>query len=148
MDHLNVGPMTYELRILYRDALIVAFQCVFNLRRRNLVSMVLGRNLIVEGDLVRLNFKTADTKNHTPISWLLPDFIKPYLLRYLGEHRPVLLGGAHSDYVWISRRHTRLSYGAIPPLFDSIGRRLLGYPIARHCFRHSMATTMMTKGPT
>ena len=97
--------------------------------------------------MIRLIFRNSETKNHTAISWLVPDFVKPYLLRYLQEHRPALLDGGHSEYVWVSLRHKTLTYGAITHLFDSIGRRLLGYPIACHCFRHSMATTIMTKDP-
>ena len=93
MDHLSAGPMTHELRILYRNALIVVVQCVFTLRRRNLFGMALGRNLVVEDDLIRVIFTRKETKNYTAINWLVPDFLKPYLLRYLQEHRPVLLEG-------------------------------------------------------
>jgi site-specific recombinase XerD len=147
MDHLSAGPMTHELRVLYRNALIVVIQCVFTLRRRNLIGMALGRNLVVEDNLIRLIFTKGETKNYTPIDWLVPGFLKPYLLTYLGHHRPALLGDSHSSFVWVSSKHQTLRYGAIPHLFNSIGMHLLGYPIACHCFRHSMATCIMTKDP-
>jgi hypothetical protein len=81
MECLTAGPITHELRILYRNALIGAVQCVFTLRRGNLFGMVIGRNLMIEDDLIRLSFRNAETKNHTPISWLVPEFLKPYLLK-------------------------------------------------------------------
>lgn len=147
MDHLSAGPMTHELRILYRNALIVVVQCVFTLRRRNLFGMALDRNLVVEDDLIRLVFTREETKNYTAINWLVPDFLKPYLLRYLREHRPVLLDGSHSNFVWANGKHRTLRHGASAHLFNSIGMHLLGYPIACHCFRHSMATSIMTRDP-
>ena len=147
MDHISTGPMTHELRILYRNALIVVLQCVFTLRRRNLFGMVLGRNLVVEDSLIRLIFRKEETKNHTPIDWLVPDFLKPYLLTYLEAHRSPLLDGSHSSFVWVNGKHRALRYGASSHLFNSIGMHLLGYPIACHCFRHSMATCIMTKDP-
>ena len=55
-------------------------------RRRNGTGTALGRNLVIEDDPIRLIFRNSETKNHTPISWFVPDFIKPYLLRYLQEH--------------------------------------------------------------
>ena len=147
MDHLSAGPMTQEVRILYRNALIVAFQCVFALRRRNLVGMTLGRNLVGHDDLIRVIFRGNETKNHTPISWLAPDFLKQYLLRYLQEHRPALLEGDVSSFVWVGGRHQAIRYGAIAHLFNSVGMHLIGRPIACHCFRHSLATCIMTKDP-
>ncbi len=127
MDHINGGPVSYELGIVYRNALIVAMQCLFSLRRRNLVGMVLGRNLLIDGDLIRLVYGPEETKNGNPISWLLPDFLKPYLRGYLEQYRAVLLAGSVSHAVWISGRdHTVLRYGAIPHLFRSAGVLLLG----------------------
>lgn len=43
LDHIGASPCAFDLRIQYRDALIVAVQCTFALRRRNLVNMLLGR---------------------------------------------------------------------------------------------------------
>jgi len=37
--------------------------------------------------------------------------------------------------------------GASTFLFDSMGRRFLGYPISCHDFRYSAATTILTKDP-
>jgi hypothetical protein len=56
MDHIKAGPPTFEMRIWYRDALIVAIQWLCAFRRRNLAEMVLGRNLIIDGDVIHLIF--------------------------------------------------------------------------------------------
>jgi site-specific recombinase XerD len=147
MDHINAGPRTHELRLYYRNALIVAMQCVFTLRRRNLAEMTLGRNLIVEDDVIHVVFTSRETKNYLPINATVPDFLKPYLLRYLDEHRTGLLAGHKSDAVWINHHHEALEYGAMNFLFASIGIRLLGFPISCHTFRHSVATAILTKDP-
>ena len=147
MDQISAGVLAKELRLLYRNALIVAMQCIFALRRRNLVDMTLGRNLVIGDNLIHLIFTQEETKNYMPISCTLPHFVKPYLLTYLRDHRPVLLAGNVCDAVWIDGRHHALKYGAIAFLFDSIGVRLLGYPINCHCFRHSVATRILTKDP-
>jgi hypothetical protein len=147
MDVISAGPMTSEMRIWYRNALIVAFQCLFSLRRRNLAEMTLGRNLIVEDDVIHLIFGPEETKTYTTIRWIVADFLKPYLRTYLEEHRPALLAGNTSDAVWVNWRHKAMGYGAIPYLFDAVGRRLVGFPISCHCFRHSVATAILTKDP-
>ena len=147
LDHIAGSPFSNELRIQYRDALIVAFQCIFALRRRNLIEMSLGRNLILGDDVIHLIFKAAETKNHSPIRCTTPEFLAPYLTRYLNNVRPALLAGNRSDAVWINFRHQALEYGACPYLFHSIGMRLLGYPITCHTFRRSAATTILTKDP-
>jgi hypothetical protein len=127
MDHLNAGPLTHELLICYRNALIVAIQCIFTLRRRNLAEMVLGRNLIVEDGVIHLIFTSRETKNYLPVNATIPNFLKPYLLTYLDEIRAALLAGNTSDAVWINLHHQPLQYGAMAFLFQSIGVRLLGY---------------------
>jgi integrase len=147
LDRISAGVITLDLRTLYRDTFIVAIQCIFALRRLNLVEMALGRNLIIGDGVIHLVFSADETKNYAPVSCTLPDFIKPYLFEYLREHRTVLLGGNTSDAVWIGRTHQAMEYGACPRLFDSVGMRLLGYPISCHAFRHSAATAILTKDP-
>jgi len=147
MDHISAGPLSSERLIWYRSALIVAFQYVFTLRSRNIAKMVLGRNLIVEDGEIHLIFTVRETKNYLPIRSTIPDFLKPYLLTYLQEHRAALLAGRVSDVVWVNERHRALRYGAIAHLFKSAGECLLGHPITCHTFRHSMATTTLTKDP-
>jgi site-specific recombinase XerD len=74
-------------------------------------------------------------------------FRKPFMLTYLKEHRPALLAGNVSDVVWINARHQAMGYRAMARLFDAIGWRLVGVRIYCHCFRHSMATFILTKDP-
>jgi len=147
LDHISSSPCSYELRVQYRDALIVAFQCTFALRRRNLVQMKLGRNLIIGDEVIHVIFKTSETKNWSPIRCTVPGFLLPYLDKYFNDVRLSLLAGSTSDAVWIGSRHHALEYGACPYLFHSIGMRLLGYPITCHTFRHAVATAILTKDP-
>jgi integrase/recombinase XerD len=147
MDQVSASVPAFQLRILYRNALIIAIQCVFALRRRNLVDMTLDRNLILGDGVIHLVFGADETKNYSPIRCTMPEFLKPYLLTYLREHRPALLAGNVSDAVWISSHRDALDYGALATLFASIGPRLLGHPINCHSFRHSAATTILTKDP-
>ena len=147
MDHISAGPLSLELRILYRNALIVAIQCVFALRRDNIIHMALGRSLIIGDEVIHVVFRSSETKNYAPMSGLMPEWLKPYLFTYLREHRPMLLNGKTSDAVWINGHHNALEYGASTFIFESMGIRLLGYPINCHSFRHSAATTILTRDP-
>jgi integrase len=147
LDQLSTGPLTYETCLRYRDALIVAFQCGLALRRRNLVNFTLGRNLVADGDMIHIIFRSDETKNYSPIRLALPDYLKPYMLTYLNERRPVLLDGNVFDAVWINGRHKPLQYGGLPTLFSAAGNLLLGYPITCHWFRHSIATAILTADP-
>ena len=60
MDHISAGQPSIELRILYRNALIVVIQCVFALRRDNLIHMKLGRNLIIGDEVIHMIFQSGD----------------------------------------------------------------------------------------
>jgi len=64
---------------------------------------------VVEEDLIRLIYASDETKTNNPISWLVPDFLKPYLRTYLDQHRPRLLAGRSSDAVWINSGHRALA---------------------------------------
>lgn len=86
MDHVSAGPLSIELLVWYWNALIVAVQCIFTLRRRNLAEMVLRKNLIVDDDEMRLVFTTRETKNYLPIQVRAPDFLKPHWRTFLDEH--------------------------------------------------------------
>jgi hypothetical protein len=147
MDQISASVPTFELLTLYRNTLIVAIQCVFALRWRNLIEMTLGRHLIIGDVVIHLIYSADETKNYSPIRSAIPDFLKPYLFTYLQKHRPALLAGNASDAVWISTHHGPLDYASSAQLFDSIGRRLLGYPINCHSFRHSAATNILSKDP-
>jgi integrase len=109
--------------------------------------MKLGRNLIIQDGVIHVIFRSDETKNHAAIQCVVPGFLKPYLVKYLDDVRPLLLSGNTSDAVWISQRHQAIGYGACPYLFYSIGMRLLGYPITCHTFRYSAATAILTKDP-
>jgi len=147
MDLISTGLPSFELRVLYRNALIVAIQCVFALRRDNLFHMELERNLILGDDVIHIVFTSKETKNYAPMSGVMPDFLKPYLFKWLDEHRPALLSGITSNAVWVNYRHRQLEYGASTFLFETMGKRFLGYPISCHDFRYSAATTILTKDP-
>ena len=147
LDHITASPCASDLHLQYRNALIVACQCTFALRRRNLVNMALGRNLIIADGVIHIVFGSHETKTHAPIRCTVPAFLVPYMLRYLNEVRPALLKGHVSDAVWIGSRHEALEDGACTYLFSEIGIRLLGYPITCHTFRHSAATAILTKDP-
>lgn len=147
LDHINNSPYAENLLVQYRDALIVATQCTFALRRRNLVEMALGRNLIVDEGVIHVIFTRNETKNGSAIRCTMPGFLEPYFGKYLDYYRISMLAGHSSDALWINCRHQPLGYGACPYLFSEIGMRLLGQPITCHMFRHSTATTILTKDP-
>ena len=134
--------------VVYRDALMTLFQCLFALRKRNLAGLWLGRNLLMEGAQTRLLFSEAETKNYARIDYLLPVWVLPMLSIYLDRYRPQLLGGACTNALWVNRSGQPLAYEGVAPAFRAIGQRWVGRPINCHNFRHSAATTWLRHNPS
>lgn len=145
IDEVGDGDGTVEQDVLHRDALIVAVQCAFALRRANLAGMRLGRNLMLEHTIMRLAFQAEETKTGQAIDNLVAPHLHRYVRAYLDGPRRRLLAGRVSDAVWINRRHGPLGDGALVGLFKRMGRLLIGVPIGCHDFRRSCATAILSQ---
>jgi integrase/recombinase XerD len=135
----------------FRDGLLFAFLAACPLRRTNMVTLVLGRSLVEEGDGYRILIAAQEYKTRTAMECPLPADLAPWMRHYLTEHRPTLAQGpdaiADDLSLWLAR-----SGAPLPPdtFADMISRETLthfGLRMTPHDFRHCAATTITTAKP-
>ena len=82
-----------------------------------------------------------------PIETVLPDDLLPWFNQYLEVHRPILLGGKMSDYVWIMHRGRPYSAQHFGERITYVTEKLVGKRVNPHLFRDCAATTIATVDP-
>ena len=131
----------------YRDALMIAILANWPVRRRNFCSIVIGTNLHKAGERYVLRFEADETKNHLPIEASLAPALSPYMDRYLGTYRPLLLKGRASDSLWISTLGTDMAEISIYFRVRDVTQRELGIALNLHAFRDGPPTALATDDP-
>ncbi len=131
----------------YRDALMIAMLAAWPVRRRNFCSIVIGTNLHKAGERYVLRFEADETKNHLPIEASLAPALSPYMDRYLGTYRPLLLKGRASDSLWISNLGTDMAEISIYFRVRDVTQRELGIALNLHAFRDGPPTSLATDDP-
>lgn len=70
-----------------------------------------------------------------------------YLIRYLREGRPALLGDSISPYVFLNNRGTAITPRSVQRLLKTLSRSLpSGKAVTPHSLRHSFATALLNGG--
>jgi hypothetical protein len=93
MDQAGTLPSAGKRRELhYRDGLIIALVSVWPKRRRSIAALTVTRHLEFDAAGVNILLFPEDTKSTREESFRFPEKLLPYLLRYLKEIRPRLLG--------------------------------------------------------
>ncbi len=131
----------------YRDGLMVALLALRPIRLANLTAIVIDRHLLAVGGGYQLCLPASETKNGLDIEVPFPEVLIPSLRRYLDRHRPVLLGDATSDRLWISTRGTSMSEQAVYQQVCTVTKTMLGAPINPHLFRDCAATSIAIDDP-
>jgi integrase/recombinase XerD len=139
--------------ISFRDGLLIAFLALIPLRRRNLVSVSLGQNLIeINGHWI-VALDAAETKTHAPLEMDLPDILVEPLRTYLQKYRPVLVTGKGrwskpvGDALWASKDGSPMTQIAIYDRIRVRTKEAFGTPINPHLFRDAAATTLAIADP-
>jgi integrase/recombinase XerD len=142
-----------EAAILFRDGLIVAFEALIPIRRRNIADFQMGRNLIAINETLLVTFDATETKTHQPYEAEWPECLIEPLEEYLEKYRPVLVaqtGRWHKpadDYLWISKDGSPMTQMAIYDRFRLRTKNKFGVAINPHLFRDAAATTMAIAAP-
>jgi integrase len=142
-----------ERAMSFRTGLIIALLAARPLRLRNLAGLVLDRTLVSRGTRWWIEFSAADTKNGEVIEQPWPEALAAPLETYLAGHRNVLAqmrwGSAPraGEALWISRRGSPMSRGAIYHCITSRTREILGRAINPHLFRDCVATSVAIEDP-
>ena len=131
----------------YRDLLIVAFLATRPIRLKNLAQLAIGRSIERRDTTYACQFTAEDTKERQPLSFELPELLTPYLDRYIGQFRPLLLDGRASDRLWIAIRRGPMAAQTIYCHVCDLTGTLLGRRINPHLFRDIVATAVAVDHP-
>jgi integrase len=134
--------------IAFRDGLMIALLAFAPLRRKNLVSLEIGRHLIGEGTNRYIVIPASETKTRTPIEFSIPALLLSYLDVYLAVVRHRLLKDPSCQALWINPRGAALHYGAIGDIVSRHTASRLGMRLTPHDTRDAAATTWALADPS
>ena len=148
MDEAATLPLSRRQRDLhYRDGLLIALISSWLIRRRGIAALTVTRHLEFDAAGVNILLFPEDTKAKRAESFRVPEELLPYLLRYLKEIRPRLLGRRKHDGLWASFKSCPLTAGRI---YDTVRAHIFarfGKAMGLHDFRRAAATFTATDAP-
>ena len=148
MDEAATLPSSCKRRELhYRDGLIIALVSVWPKRRRSIAALTVTRHLEFDAAGVNILLFPEDTKSKRQESFRVPEKLLPYLLRYLKEIRPRLLGRRLHDGLWASYQGCPLTAGQIYSIARAHVSAKFGKAMGLHDFRRAAATFIATDAP-
>jgi integrase/recombinase XerD len=136
-----------QREIQYRDGLLLALLSLWPIRRRSIAALTVSRHLEFDNAGVNILLHPADTKSRRAESFRVPEQLLPYLMRYLKEMRPVLLGRSDHDGFWASY-HGRPLIAC--RLYDIVRARMIakfGKDMCVHDFRRAASTFLAMDAP-
>jgi hypothetical protein len=141
-------PLSRKQRDLhYRDGLLIALISCWLIRRRGIAALTVTRHLEFDAAGVNILLFPEDTKSKRAESFRVPEELLPYLLRYLKEIRPRLLGRWKHDGLWASCKGCPLTGCRI---YDIVRAHIIarfGKAMGLHDFRRAAATFTATDAP-
>ena len=136
-----------QREIQYRDGLLLALRTIWPIRRRGLAALTVSRHLEFDDAGVNILLYPPDAKAKRAESVRVPEQLLPYLMRYLKEIRPVLLGRSCHDGLWASYHGSPVGSGR---LYEIVRARILakfGKDMCIHDFRRAAATFLAMDAP-
>ena len=102
-EALNLPRIGHKRRELqYRDGLLFALLSLWLIRRRSIAALTASRHIEFDAAGVNILLYPEDTKAKRAERFRVPEQLVPYLLHYLKEIRPRLLGRREHDGLWAS----------------------------------------------
>jgi integrase/recombinase XerD len=149
MDTAHTLPVDAhkQREIQYRDGLLLTMCSLWPIRRRSLAALTVSRHVEFDDAGVSILLYPADTKSRRAESFRVPEQLLPYLVRYLKEIRPILLGHSEHDGLWASYLGGHLGGDR---LYGIVGARTLakfGKAMSLHDFRRAAATFLAMDAP-
>jgi hypothetical protein len=141
------GVTDLRRAIWFRQALMIGFLISRPVRRRALLSMQLGRQIVAQPDGYRLEFDAATMKDGRDRSYPLPQQLIEAMERYIEHHRPVLLRGGSSKALWLNQYGNALTPDGLTRELPKVTERHLGVALRPHAFRHIAATSIAERDP-
>jgi hypothetical protein len=148
MDEAGGLPVFRKQRDLhYRDGFLIALISAWLIRRRSIAALTVTRHLEFDAAGVNTLLFPEDTKAKRAESSRVPEELLPYLLRYLKEIRPRLLGSRQHEGLWASCKGRPLSACRIYDTVRAYITAKFGKPMGLHDFRRAAATFIATDAP-
>jgi hypothetical protein len=117
--------------VAYRDGLMLGLVAFAPLRPKNLASLEIGQQLVLERNRWFVIVPREETKTKKPMQFEIPAILLPYLTLYLEAVRPSILRGRAHTALWVSPKGGALSYIGITKSFARLSKRL-GVPFSPH----------------
>src|SRR5215211_4925452 len=131
----------------YRDGLLLALLSVWPIRRRSIAALTVSRHLEFDDAGVNILLHPSDTKAKRAETFRVPDQLVPYLMRYLREIRPALLGRSKHDGFWASLGGGPLSEGRFYQIVRARVTARFGKAMGVHDFRRAASTFLAIDAP-
>ncbi|MFC4171421.1 tyrosine-type recombinase/integrase [Microvirga sp. GCM10011540] len=142
MEQLPPSGLTLRQALAYRDALMLALLALRPLRLKNFASLELGRHLVPTEGTWLIIIPAAETKTHQPVSFELPEALRPWFARYLAEVRPPFPQAGESARVWLGKEGVMRDPHSIYHRIIKLTRRLFGVAINPHLLRDCAALSL------
>jgi integrase/recombinase XerD len=110
--------------VTFRDGLMLGFVAYMPLRPKNLASIEIGRQLVLERDRWFVIIPREETKTKKPNQFEIPNILLPYLTFYLDTVRAAILRGRRHNALWVSPKGGALSYVGLSKSFARLSKRL------------------------
>jgi hypothetical protein len=148
LDEAAGLPLSRKQRDLhYRDGLLIALISAWLIRRRSVAALTVTRHLEFDAAGVNILLFPEDTKAKRAESFRVPEELLPYLLCYLKEIRPRLLGRRQHEGLWASCKGCPLSGCRIYDIVRAHITAKFGKAMGLHDFRRAAATFIATDAP-
>ena len=113
----------------------------------NVTDIVAYRDGLMIGVLAWRPVRRPETKSRRPFEVSIPEWIAPFLERYLGEARPAFFGATLHDGLWASTKGGPLTDKAIYRIITGRTRAAFGHAVNPHLFLACAATTIALLDP-
>lgn len=163
MEQAEASPMRNHRRkegltelqraLMYRDGLMIALLIRRPFRISNFYSLTIGKTILFDHNTISFAFDGSEMKNNRAFDVPFPDYLAPYIIRYIDQYRPILLTASEkskdirTNHLWISRDGTELTEGPVRVAIYKRTKSEFGATIPPHWFRDSVVTTLVHDAP-
>jgi hypothetical protein len=151
LRHLRSADAAQTARqqaLCVRNGLILAILASRAPRIRSLSLMRLGWSLELRGDEAWILFQPNEVKTQVRLEYSLPEELLPWVRRYLDTGRPMLLGKAIHDALWVAEHGGPLKLRGIEGMVRRATQAEFEVTKGPHWMRHELASWLAEIAPS
>ena len=141
------GSLSKASAFAYRDGLIIALNAALPLRRRTLTALRIGKQLMKSGNLWALDIGPEDTKNQQALDFPISAELSARIDVYRNKFRNRISGANTHNGLWVSNKGRAMDAGTIYDIVRRRTRKVFGFPVNLHRFRHAAMTFWSIQDP-